>query len=316
MTAVLKSGPKHLADDDPDDFDDFDDLEPEPVRLSKVPVPPAVTIAVRSLLTLALLSGWLVAYALGVSAVQESRTQHQLYNGFREKLALATAPIGGEIEAGTAVALIEVPNIGLSQVIVEGTSSGVMRDGPGHRRDTALPGQPGTSVIYGHAAAFGGPFRRITELQPGDAITVTSGLGIMRYEVTGLRREKDPLPAPLAAGGARLTLVTAEADGWRSGWAPNRVVYVDAILKSGDLQPGLPGRPTSVAVAEKAMQADPDALVPLVFWLQLFVFAALATTWARQRWGGLQTWFVGVPILLACLWGTVETLAEFLPNLS
>ncbi|GAB3854093.1 hypothetical protein [Dactylosporangium cerinum] len=93
-------------------------------------------------------------------------------------------------------------------------------------------------------------------------------------------------------------------------------MYVDAVLKSGDVQPGRPGRPTSVAVAEKALQADPDALVPLVFWLQVFVVAALATTWARQRWGGLQTWFVGAPILLACLWGTVETLAEFLPNLS
>ncbi|MET7419408.1 sortase [Dactylosporangium sp. NPDC005555] len=316
MTAVVQPKPRHLADDDDDD--DLDDLEdlPERVPLTKLPVPAAVTIVFRSLLTLALLSGWLVAYALGVSAVQQSRTQEQLYNGFREKVALATAPIGGEIEAGTAVAFIEAPGIGLRQVVVEGTSSGVMRDGPGHRRDTALPGQPGTSVIYGHAASFGGPFRRITALQPGEKLTVTTGLGVMQYEVTGVRREKDPLPAPLAAGGARLTLVTAEADGWRSGWSPNRVVYVDAVLKSGDLQPGLPGRPGSVPVAEKAMQADPDALVPLVFWLQLFLFAALGLTWARQRWGGLQAWFVGLPVLLACLWGTVETLSLFLPNLS
>ncbi|GAA3194652.1 sortase [Dactylosporangium siamense] len=307
-TAVLESP----ADDD----DDFEDLLPEPVVLTKLPPPAAVTVVVRSLLTLAVLSGWLVAYALGVSAVQQARTQQQLYNDFREKLALATVPIGGEIDPGTPVALIEAPGIGLRQIVVEGTSSGVMRDGPGHRRDTALPGQPGTSVVYGHAAAFGGPFRRVTELQPGDPVTATSGLGVMRYEVTGVRRESDPLPAPLPSGGARLTLVTAEADGWRSGWAPNRVVYVDAVLKSGDVLPGHPGRPRSVAVAEKAMQADPDALVPLVFWLQVFVAAALATTWARQRWGGLQTWFVGAPILLACLWGTVETLAEFLPNLS
>jgi sortase A len=317
MTTLVKPGPRHLADDDdPHDLDGADDPGPVPVRLTKVPVPAAVTVVVRSLLTLALLSGWLVAYALGISAVQQSRTQHQLYNGFREKLALATAPIGGDIAPGTAVALIEAPDIGLRQIVVEGTSSGVMRAGPGHRRDTALPGQPGTSVVYGHAAAFGGPFHRVTSLQPGAAVTVTSGLGIMRYEVAGLRREQDPLPPPLPSGGARLTLVTAEADGWRSGWAPNRVVYVDAILKGGDLQPGLPGRPTAVPVAEKALQADPDALVPLVFWLQLFVAAALATTWARQRWSGPQTWFAGVPVLLACLWGTVETLAEFLPNLS
>lgn len=102
----------------------------------------------------------------------------------------------------SSIVLIEAPGIGLRQIVVEGTSSGVMRDGPGHRRDTALPGQPGTAVVYGHAAAFGGPFRRVTRLQPGDPVTITSGLGIMRYEVTGMRRESDPLPAPLAASGA------------------------------------------------------------------------------------------------------------------
>jgi sortase A len=223
-------------------------------------------------------------------------------------------PIGGEIEAGTPVALIEAPSIGLRQVVVEGTTSGVMRDGPGHRRDTPLPGQPGTSVVYGHSAAFGGPFRSITDLQTGDKITATSGLGIFEYEVMGVRRAKDPLPVPVQKGGGRLTLVTAEADGWRHGWAPTETVYVDAKL-NGDSQLGWPGRPTSVPVPEKAMQADPDALVPLVFWLQAFLAAALATTWARARWGGLQSWFVGLPVLFACLWGTVETLAQFLPNL-
>ncbi|MET7396705.1 sortase [Dactylosporangium sp. NPDC005572] len=308
MTATLVD----LDDDDLDDDDD-DELD-EPVKLAKLPVPPAITIIVRSLMTLAVVSGWLVIYTLGVSSVQQSRTQQQLYNGFREKVALATAPLGGDIPAGTPVAVLEAPAIGLRQVVVEGTTSGVMRDGPGHRRDTALPGQPGTSVIYGHAAAFGGPFRRITSLAEGDKITVTTGLGIFQYEVQGVRRANAPLPARLASGGSRLTMATAEADGWRSGWAPTNVVYVDAVLK-GETTLGPPGRPTSVTVAERAMQADPDALVPLVFWLQASLAATLGLTWARVRWGGLQTWFVGVPVLLACLWGTVETLAEFLPNL-
>jgi len=298
------------------DVDDLDDDLLEPVRLQKVPTPAWVSLVFRSLLTLGILSGWMVFYALGVSAVQEARSQRSLYSDLRTHVADATLDIGGEITPGRPVALLEAPSIGLRQTVVEGTTSKVMRDGPGHRRDTALPGQPGTSVIYGHAAAFGGPFRRLTDLRPGDRITATSGLGIFEYEVTGLRREKDPLPPPVAAGSARITLVTAEADGWRTGWAPNRVVYVDALLKTGELQPGKPGRPTSVTVAEKAMQADPDALVPLIFWLQLFVAVALATTWIRQRWGSLQTWFVGLPILFACLWGTIETLSAFLPNLS
>ena len=38
---------------------------------------------------------------------------------------------------------MQIPAIGLHDVvIVEGTDSGDLRDGPGHRRDTPLPGQP------------------------------------------------------------------------------------------------------------------------------------------------------------------------------
>jgi hypothetical protein len=55
---------------------------------------------------------------------------------------------------------------------------------------------------------------------------------------------------------------------------------------------------------------------PLPEPLQLLVVAAIAATWARARWGGRQVWIVGVPVLLAGLWGTVEAMAMALPNLS
>ncbi|MFB9181154.1 hypothetical protein ACFFX1_23680 [Dactylosporangium sucinum] len=37
--------------------------------------------------------------------------------------------------------------------------------------------------------------------------------------------------------------------------------------------------------------------------------------WLQRDEVGEDVAFVGLPVLLACLWGTVETLAEFLPNL-
>ncbi|MFG2037300.1 sortase domain-bontaining protein [Dactylosporangium sp. NPDC048998] len=268
----------------------------------------------RGLLTLAVLCAWLLTYLLGASALRQEHDQRELYNELRQKLSSAEAPLGGPIDPGTPVALIVAPAIGMSQVIVEGTDGDVMRSAPGHRRDTPLPGQPGTSVVYGHAAAYGAPFGDLTALAPGDHFTVTTGLGEFDYEVQRIRHANDPTPAPLQKGGSRLILATAEGQGWRTGWATDRVVYVDSVLK-GDPKLGPPGRPSMIDVREKAMQANPDALVPLVLWLQLLAAAAFGGTWAARRWGALQTWIVGVPAILATIWGVTDALGQLLPNL-
>ena len=283
-------------------------------RADSEPLPLGVAIAVRACLTCALLAAAMVGYLLWVSALPQARSQEQLYGQLREQLALATAPVGGAIEPGVPVALIEAPSIGLRQVMVEGTASDQMRHGPGHRRDTPLPGQPGAAVVYGHSVAYGGPFGSIVWLLPGDIITVTTGQGPFTYQVTGVRRAKDPLPPPLQAGHSRLILVTAEGDGWRHDWAPDHVVYVDAAM-SGDTVLGPAGRPASIPTSEKAMQGDPDAFIPLVLWLQLLGASAAAATWARIRWGGIQTWVVGVPVLLVGVWGAMDSAAQLLPNL-
>jgi sortase A len=286
---------------------------PEPAGHRHLPAPAAVVMWAS--FTCAGLAVWFVVYVLAASALPQARAQEQLHEQLRRQLAEATAPVGGEIEPGTPVAVIEAPSIGLRQVVVEGTAGAVMRDGPGHRRNSPLPGQPGSSVIFGHASAFGAPFRRVTSLVPGAPIVVTTGQGRFEYEVTGVRRARDPLPAPLQSGGSRIILVTAEGHRWRTGWAANHVVYVDATMK-GETQLGKPGRPVAVTTAELPMQGDPDAFVPLVFWLQLLVAAAAAMTWARVRWGGAQTWVVGLPVLAAALWGVAECLGQMLPNLT
>jgi sortase A len=274
-----------------------------------------LAIFTRLGLGLTVLTLGFVFYVLGLSAISEARAQERMYGQLREQLSQATTPFGGPIDSGTPIALIEAPVIGLRQVVVEGTSSTEMWAGPGHRRDTPLPGQPGASYIYGHSAAFGAPFRDIVWLQPNDVITVTTGQGIFEYHVTAVRRAKEPLPAPVEPGRSRLTLVTAEGDGWRFGWAPDHVVYVDAAM-TGDTQLPPPGRPTTVAPAEIAMQGDPDAFIPLVLWLQLLAVAAIATIWARARWGGRQTYVVALPVVLAGVWGALTAMAQLLPNLS
>lgn len=260
---------------------------------------------------------WAVLYALVISGLQERHDQQVLYSQFREQLSGQTkvAPVGGDINPGAPVALISMPRLGAQDtVVVQGTASGDLESGPGHARDTVLPGQLGTSVIYGRSVMFGAPFANLPAAQRGDLITTVTGQGKATFVVTDVRRAGDPYPPALPATGARLTLVTSESSGWRSGWAPSDVVYVDATLKGKAFTDGALAT-AIVPDPEKAMQGDPSGLYPLVLWLPLLGCAFALVVWAQERWGRWQTWIVGMPVVLAALWGTTETAVELLPNL-
>ncbi len=278
-------------------------------------MPVGTGFTVWILLTCSLGALWVLLYSFALSGLQEGRDQHELYSQLREQLGLATAPLGGVVEPGAPVAVVQIPALKVADmVVVEGTAAGDLQSGPGHRRDTVLPGQHGTSVLFGRSVTFGAPFARITSLRPGDTITVTTGQGEFTYLVDGVRRIGEPLPAALGADDGRLTLVTSEGYGWQAGWAPNRSVYVDAALK-GKPVPIPAGRPHAVPAAEKAMQGNAGALVGLVLWLAALLLVVGSVVWAGVRWGGWQTWLVGVPAVLACVWGSTQLALQLLPNL-
>jgi sortase A len=298
-------------------------------RPARAPLPPlSAPLAVTRWVAVAvgLLALWVVGYALGPSAVQEQRSQQQLYAQFREALTPAKgAAIGGDIARGTPVALMSATAIGLHDVmVVEGTASGDLRDGPGHRRDTPLPGQPGVSVLMGRSVTYGGPFRTIARLDAGDALTFRTGQGRFTYHVMDVRRAGDPFPIQLAAGESRVVLVTSEGSGWQTGWAPDHVLYVDARLVSADTDtgsvsaapvPAPPGSPSVVPPDEQVMQGDSTAIFPLVLWLQALVLVAIGYGWGRGRWGRWQVWLVSVPMVVAVVWGATDCAMELLPNL-
>lgn len=288
---------------------------PRRTRGARTPLPQGASVAVWILFTCSVTALWVLLYAFVLSGFQEARDQHELYGQLREELGLATAPLGGTIEPGSPVAVVQIPSLQLSDLVVlEGTASGDLQSGPGHRRDTVLPGQHGTAVVFGRSVMFGAPFARITTLHPGDPITITTGQGEFSYVVDRVRHIGDPLPSLLPADGGRLTLVTSEGFGWQAGWAPNRSVYVDATLQ-GTTVPAPAGRPRAIPTFEKAMQGNSGALVGLVLWLAGLVLVAGGVVWARARWGQWQTWLVGVPLVLACAWGSTQLALQLLPNL-
>lgn len=310
-------------------------IDPEAARQASVAQPPAgvssqVAFALRlpgtALTILAVVALTFVGQLAGISQLQYVRTQQIAYADFRAELARGEAPVGqyaveytdsGEdrqrlLSLGEPVAVLQIPAIRLRSVVFEGTTAGVLESGPGHRRDTVFPGQPGTSVIMGRKATYGGPFRDLDRLVPGDTITAVTGQGEQVYQVTGLRMPGDAAPAPSEAAAGRLTLVTA--DGPR--FAPTDLLRVDAELVSA-VRPA-PARKfgaSSLPEAEEAMAADPGAWMPLVLWGQALLLAALALTWARVRWGGWQTWVVGVPLLGALGLAAADQAARLLPNL-
>ncbi|MFC5929596.1 sortase [Cryobacterium melibiosiphilum] len=297
-------------------------LSRPPARTRKPPVPVAPNelrwwSGVVWLLLSALLLGF-VGHVVVLGALQQARSQSQLYQELRSNLAQAIVPLGqldgdsNPTPAGTPIALIQIPSLGISEVVVEGTTGDDLRMGPGHRRDTVLPGQQGTSVIFGRQAAYGGTFRDLGRLQPGDAITVTTGQGVGTFEVFGIRRAGDLLPTPLDSGQGRLELVTGDGP----ALAPTGALHVDATLTSEVRE--TPSRVFTSAVlaeSELAMQPDADSGLPTLFWLQWLVVASIAVRWLLRTWGGAQAWIVGVPTLLALGAAAADSAIGMLPNL-
>jgi sortase A len=251
--------------------------------------------------------------------LQHSSAQQRMYDEFRAELALGTAPIGPadvdgvELPLGTPVAYMEIPALGVTEVVAEGTTSGVLLDGPGHRRDTPLPGQIGTSVLFGRRAAFGAPFSAIHTLQPGDTINVTTGQGTFEYAVFGVRPEGAPVPPAPAADGSRLVLVTAAG----RSFMPSGVLRVDADLVGTAV--GGPARAVSTAslpAEERLMAGDPSTLWALALWLIALIALGVGMAWAWHRWGRAQAWIVGFPPLLLVAIAASGEATRLLPNIS
>ena len=291
---------------------------PAVVKLDVPPLSPRLQLARAAMVLVFVLSFTLFAQLVFVSALQHSASQGRAFDSFRAKLANGTAPIGPAdqngraLSLGTPVAYIEIPSIGVKQVIGEGTTSSVLFDGPGHRRDTPLPGQIGTSVVFGRRAAFGGPFARISELNKGAAITVTTGQGRFSFTVIGVRYEGQPAPAPIGAGNGRLNIVTAAG----TAFLPGGVVRVDADL-DGAAVVG-PARAISAAAlpgAERVMAGDSSTLWALALWLQAMIAVSLGVVWAWHRWGRAQAWVVFLPPLIIIGLSASGELARLLPNL-
>jgi sortase A len=81
---------------------------------------------------------------------------------------------------------IQIPKIGLDQVVHEGVEQMVIDAGPAHWPGTAAFGSWGNVVLAGHRTTHTEPFLRVAELVPGDPIILSDAEGTYTYHVTGI----------------------------------------------------------------------------------------------------------------------------------
>jgi sortase A len=109
-----------------------------------------------------------------VSAKRSLETQIQVEN---EHGPSAPKPA---VKNGDVLGRLDIPRLGVSVAVLQGTNSRILRLGVGHIGGTALPGEPGNSGIAGHRDTF---FRELKDVHKNDEIELQTANGRFRYQV-------------------------------------------------------------------------------------------------------------------------------------
>lgn len=293
-----------------------------------------------------------------VTDIQERREQRSLVPELEDFLLAYSAirpaqdelgnvlETGWEVEMGDPVALIRIPDLGLSKVIVEGTDHDALRRGPGHFRESELPGRIGHSVIAGRRNSYGAPFRSLDTIRNGQAfIEVVTPEGFFTYRVQSRETRGSgefdvfgPVPDCREVvekcgfddvvgehpGEARLTLVTSHPE---LGASERLIVTAllepqsDACPNCGD-QAAEPSGISSIlfendpliSSTELGTTRDNGAWFGALLWGQLLLAAFVGARVLWRRWYRWSTWLIAFPVIttLAVLW--YERLSRLLPS--
>jgi LPXTG-site transpeptidase (sortase) family protein len=141
------------------------------------------------LMTSAFLGGY-VAWLTWGTGVETARAQEDLRTGIERTWDPAARPPrpGDEpapVVPGGAYAIIQIPSVGIDFVVVQGTSVGDLKMGPGHYTETADPwDDTGRVGVAGHRTTYQAPFNDLGEIRVGDTITLLTEFGRYDYEVT------------------------------------------------------------------------------------------------------------------------------------
>lgn len=92
-------------------------------------------------------------------------------------------------EYGTQYATIEIPKINVNLPVYFGDTLEILKKGVGHSSGSYFPGEGGSIIYMGHNSQK--MFRRFSELQIGNEITVKTNYGEYKYKIYDMQLIKE-----------------------------------------------------------------------------------------------------------------------------
>jgi sortase A len=166
----------------------------------------------------------------GSSGVGREASETDRLEAFRPGGAPAPPPPPAAAPEGSLLGRVEIPRVGISALVLEGTSGSTLRRGVGHIPDTPLPRLAGNIGLAGHRDTV---FRGLKDIRKGDLIRLETLEGTYRYGVDWAQVVDPSDTGVLASGNRReLTLVTCYPF-YYVGSAPERFVVRAHLLDDG-----------------------------------------------------------------------------------
>ena len=162
-------------------------------------------------------------YARGVLARDRARSE---WDKIVAHQAVASAHLEADrgrrptVARGAPIARLLIPSANLDEVIVEGVAAEQLNAGPGHIPNSAVPGEPGRSVISAHRDRH---FRTLGKVRVGDTITTETATLSTTWVVVSRRILPRDTRVVFKAPQPILTLTTCWPMGY-FGSAPDRLV--------------------------------------------------------------------------------------------
>src|SRR5262245_40280360 len=171
-------------------------------------------------------------YALGSVQAARARQAWAEASAHQAVLSAKAAVIRDEQvprAEGVAVARLVIPNIGLDEVVLEGTSDKTLNAGPGHVAWSSLPGAEGNAIISAHRDRH---FRNFERLKVGDTITTELRTRTTTWVVVNVHVVDKNTRALVRTRDTTLTLTTC----WPIrlvGSAPDRLIVTAKPVSGG-----------------------------------------------------------------------------------
>lgn len=238
----------------------------------------------------------IAAVAIAVTLVLTDVLVGKVIHDQRQRhLAAELAEPVEKVPVGGAAMVLQIPSVGLNQVVVEGAGASQLRSGPGRLTSSAQPlAEKGATVILGRRSRYGGPFSLLGDVEKGDLIAIkTRSQEVRRYEVTGVRRTDAPVSVDSQT---RLVLVTSA-----SGRFGRRYLVVEARPETSGTE-AAGATPRAAASAERLEREDLDgrpgtvsAAITFLILAALIGSGIVFWRWSASRYGrGVRLALVGV----------------------